>query len=161
MEHQDAAVYLDAFSGEVHLEVDFSLFSQSTKFRLIIEHKVVPILLHDPCMVAGDRRVIHSDLALVPPAHPDPISRDVLNADQGGVLDLDLLQDDVLAFWEGDWHQLMHLVPSVDVLRVLIHADLAVELLEVIVSQTFDPFLLDFRLVPPLQTVEMHQRTRP
>ena len=109
-------------------------------------------------MVAGDRWAVDPDLAFVATADPNAVFRDVFDAEQSEGLDVDLLEDEVLAFGHFDRHQLVHLPSLLDQLRVLILTHLAGELLKVVIGQALHLILLYLRLVPLLQAVEVHQR---
>lgn len=54
----------------------------------------------------------------------------------------------MLAFWNVDGHELIDPFASLDVLGVLIFADLAKKLLEVVVGHSFYFIFLDLGLVP-------------
>jgi hypothetical protein len=159
LKHEDRPVNLDALLGQIQLQVDFVVTNHRPKLRFIIVNVVISPLLTDPSVVARYRGTLHSNLAFRPASHPDTLLRNVFNADQSRTLQIDLFQYEMLPFGHLYRHQLMNLCLFLNKFGVLILTDLAEELVEVIVGQTFHLVLFHFRLVPFLQTTEVHQRT--
>ena len=65
----------------------------------------------------------------------------------------------MLTFRQLDGHQLIHLPCLFYQFRVLFLAHLTAKLLEIIIGKALHLILLDFGLVPSLETVEVHHGT--
>lgn len=93
-------------------------------------------------MVARDRRTVHSDLAFIATTEPNPLLRDILNAQQGKSLDIDLFKDEMLSLGHFNRHQLVHLPSLFYQLRVLVLTNLTGKLLKVVIGQSLHLILL-------------------
>lgn len=157
MDHQDGPIDLQPLLGVIQLQINLVIPDRCPKFRLVIEHVIVVPHFAYSGMIARDGRTIDSDLAFIPTAHPNPLLWDVLNAQQGKSLDVDLFKDEMLSLWHLNRHQLVHLASFFYQLRVLVLTHLTGKLLKVVIRQTFHLILLYFWLVPFLKAVEVHQ----
>lgn len=108
-------------------------------------------------MVAGDRNVGNPDFALVSATDLYAVLRDVLDDHHVVGLLGDALQHQVRPHWLLDGQQFEVHAVLLDEARVLFLADLAVELLKVVLECATDHLLLHLGLVPLLEAAEVHQ----
>jgi hypothetical protein len=108
-------------------------------------------------VVAGYGDISHPDLAVMAAAQFDTLGGDVLDDHHVVGFFGDSLEDDVVALRLVDGEELVLDVALLDVAGVLVLADLAVELLEVVLDGAAHHFLLHLRLVPLLQAAEVDQ----
>ena len=110
-------------------------------------------------MVARYWWTLHLYLTLIASAHPNSFVWYVFNTQQTWIFHLHFLKNYMLTFWQLYWHQLKCLTSPLDVFRVLLLAHLAEEFIEIVVRQPLNLILLDFRLIPPLQTIKVNLST--
>lgn len=64
----------------------------------------------------------------------------------------------MFSFWQLYGHKFVYSPSFYDEFRVFLLTNLTAKLLKIVVSEPLYLILLDFRLVPPLKTVEMDKR---
>ena len=151
---------LNALLDATELDLQLLLPHQGAELRLIVKDVVIVTDLLDFCMVSGNGDVSHSYLAVMAAAQFYPLCRNVLNYHHIISLFRDAFEDDMVAFGFLNGKQLILLPILLDVPRVLVLADLAIKLLEIVLDGAADHLLLHLRLVPLLQTAEMDQPAR-
>lgn len=156
-EHEDGPVDLDALAREPHLQVNFVITHYRSELRLVIVHVVLAFFQRDSGVVSADGGGVHPDFALVASPHANALFGDVLDADEGGTVQVDLLENEVLSLRQVDGHQFKGFAAFINEFGILLLADLAEEFVEVVIGQSLYLALLHFRLVPTLQTGEVHR----
>ena len=136
--------YLYALLDPGDLQHQPVLLDQSAELALVVKHIVVILYFINPSMVPRDGDIGYSYLAFMASSDLDPIGRYVLNDHHVIGLFADALQHDVLTRRFLNGHQLVLHPVLLDESRVLLFADLAVELLEIILDGATNDFLLDF-----------------
>jgi hypothetical protein len=156
LERDDRPPDLHSLLDPADLQLEGLLLDQGPEFRLIVEDIVVVAYLVDAGVVPTHRDVRDADLALVPPPYFDAVLRDVLDHHHVIGLLRNALQHQVLPRRLLDREQLVLDAVLFDETRVLLLADLAVKLFEVVLDGAAHHFLLDLALVPFLEAVEVH-----
>lgn len=151
---------LNALLDATELDLQLLLPHQGAELRLIVKDVVIVTDLLDFRMVSGNGDVSHSYLAVMTAAQFYPLCRNVLNYHHIISLFRDAFEDDMVAFGFLNGKQLILLPILLDVPRVLVLADLAIKLLEIVLDGAADHLLLHLRLIPLLQTTEMDQPAR-
>ena len=161
LEGDDSPADLYPLLDPGHLQKQVVLPDQSSKFALVVKNKVlVPHLVYSR-VVPRHTDIGDSDFAFMAPAYFDPIGGNVLDDHHVVGLLGNAFQHEMLACWFFNGHQLVFYVIFLNETRVFLLADLTVEFLEIVLDGAPDHFLLDFGLVPLLQTVEVYQPASP
>lgn len=148
-----ALLYLGQF------DVELLLPHQSAEFRFIIVDIIVLVLLEDLSMRSRNRNVGDPYLAFVPSPDLDPVFGDVLDHHHVVRSIRHSLEDQVGPLGSLYRKQLIGYAILLDLARVFVVADLAVELLKVVLDGSSNHLLLHLRLVPLLQAAKVNEST--
>lgn len=144
LEGDDGPTDLDALLDLAQLQAQLLLTDQGAELGLVVVDQVFICVFADAGVVARDRNVSDSDFAFVTASNADAVHRYVLNDHHVVSLLGNAFQHEVRANWSLDGEKLeLHSI-LLDEAGVLLFADLAVKLFEIVLDGASDYFLAHF-----------------